>query len=47
MENGLPQNKRRSWLWHKSIAMIAKKHNGYCAFEATDEIFILRVVLPL
>ncbi|HHU89821.1 MAG TPA: GHKL domain-containing protein [Clostridiaceae bacterium] len=48
MENGLPQNKREDHgFGTKSIAMIAEKHNGYCAFEATDEIFILRVVLPL
>jgi len=27
--------------------MIAEKHNGYCAFEAKEGLFTLKVVLPL
>lgn len=48
MENGLPQSHREGHgLGAKSIAMIAEKHSGYCSFEAKDEIFTLRIVLPL
>ncbi|MGI6622462.1 MAG: GHKL domain-containing protein [Acetivibrionales bacterium] len=31
----------------KSMSMIAEKYNGYCSFEKTEDIFILRIVLPL
>lgn len=48
IENGLPQSKREGHgFGAKSMAMIAEKYNGYCSFEKTDEIFILRIVLPL
>lgn len=48
MENGIPQSCRDGHgLGVKSIAMIAEKNNGYCSFEATCEIFTMRIVLPL
>jgi hypothetical protein len=48
MENGLPQSLREGHGFGvKSMAMIAEKYNGYCSFEAKDEIFTLRIVLPL
>jgi len=31
----------------KSIKMIADMHGGFCSFEAKDDIFILKVVLPI
>lgn len=48
MENGLPQSHREGHGFGvKSMVMIAEKYNGYCSFEAKDEIFTLRIVLPL
>lgn len=48
MENGLPQSGRKGHGFGiKSICMITEKYNGYCSFEAKDEVFILRIVLPL
>lgn len=48
MEGGLPQSFREGHGFGvKSMAMIAEKYNGYCSFEAKDEIFTLRIVLPL
>ncbi len=48
MENGLPQSCREGHGFGvKSIAMIAEKYKGYCSFVAKDEIFTLRIVLPL
>ncbi len=48
MENGIPQSLREGHGFGvKSIAMIAEKYNGYCSFDAKDEIFIMRLVLPL
>lgn len=48
MENGLPQSLREGHGFGvKSMLMIAEKYNGYCSFEAKDELFTLRIVLPL
>ncbi len=48
MEKGLPQSSLEDHGFGvKSIAMIAEKYNGYYSFEAKDEIFTLRIVLPL
>lgn len=48
MENGLPQSAREGHGFGvKSMAMIAEKYNGYCSFEATAEIFTLRIALPV
>lgn len=48
MESGLPQSLREGHGFGvKSMAMIAEKYNGYCSFEAKDEIFTLRIALPL
>lgn len=48
MEDGLPQSWRKGHGFGvKSMSMIAEKYNGYCSFEARDEIFVLRMVLPL
>ena len=48
MESGLPQSDREGHgLGAKSIAMIVEKNSGFCSFEAKDEIFTLRIVLPL
>lgn len=48
IEDGLPLSKREGHgFGAKSMAMIAEKYNGYCSFEKTDEIFILRIALPL
>ncbi len=47
-EGGLPQSFREGHgFGSKSMVMIAEKHNGYCSFEAKDEIFTLRIALPL
>jgi len=47
IKDGIPQSKRENHgFGTKSMAMIAEKYNGYCSFENTDEIFILRIVLP-
>jgi two-component system sensor histidine kinase AgrC len=48
MENGLPQSRLEGHGFGvKSMAMIAEKNNGYCSFTAEDEIFTLKIVLPL
>jgi len=48
MENGFPQSESEGHgFGAKSIAMIAEKYNGYCSFETTGEIFMLRIVIPL
>lgn len=48
MQNALPQSLREGHGFGvKSMAMIAEKYNGYFSFEAKDEIFTLRIVLPL
>ncbi|MEG1773359.1 MAG: GHKL domain-containing protein [Oscillospiraceae bacterium] len=48
MENGAP---KRGTEGHgfgvKSIEMLTKKYDGYCAFAAQDHRFSLKVVLPL
>lgn len=47
MENDLPQSLREGHGFGvKSMVMIAEKYNGYCSFEAKDDIFTLRIVLP-
>ncbi len=48
MENGLPQSLREGHGFGvKSIDMIVEKYRGYCSFDVKDEIFIMRIVLPL
>lgn len=48
MENGLPKSIQEGHGFGvKSMVMIAEKNKGYCSFEAKDEIFTLRIVLPL
>lgn len=48
MREGLPQStKPQHGFGAKSIRMIAEKHNGYCAFEAEEGLFTLKVVFPL
>ena len=48
MREGLPESAQpQHGYGAKSIRMIAEKHNGYCAFEAEDGLFTLKVVLPL
>ena len=48
MREGLPQSAQpQHGFGAKSIKMIAEKHKGYCAFEAKDGLFTLKVVLPL
>jgi two-component system sensor histidine kinase AgrC len=48
MAHGLPQSNREGHgLGVKSMAMIAEKYNGYCAFETMNDIFTMRLVLPL
>lgn len=48
MENGFPHSIQEGHgFGTKSMAMIAEKYNGYCSFEITGEIFMLRIVLPL
>ncbi len=48
MREGLPESTQpQHGFGAKSIRMITEKHNGYCAFEAEDGLFTLKVVLPL
>lgn len=48
MRDGLPENiQPQHGYGTKSIRMIAEKHSGYCAFEAGEGLFTLKVVLPL
>lgn len=48
MRNGLPiSTAAHHGYGTKSIRMITEKHNGYCAFEAEEGLFTLKVVLPL
>ena len=48
MREGLPQGTQpQHGFGAISIRMIAEKHNGYCAFEAEEGLFTLKVVLPL
>ncbi len=48
MREGLPESTQpQHGFGAKSISMIADRHNGYCAFEAKDGLFTLKVVLPL
>ncbi|NLX63454.1 MAG: GHKL domain-containing protein [Clostridiaceae bacterium] len=48
MENGFPHSIQEGHgFGTKSMAMIAEKYNGYCSFEITGEIFMLRIVIPL
>ncbi len=48
MENGLPQSQRQGHGFGvKSMKLIAQKYDGYCSFAANDEIFTLKIVLPL
>ena len=48
MREGLPQSTQpQHGFGAKSIRMIAEKNNGYCAFEAEEGLFTLKVVLPL
>lgn len=48
MEKGLPKSMREGHGFGvKSIAMIAEKYDGYCAFRTKDGIFTLKIVLPL
>lgn len=48
MREGLPESTQpQHGFGAKSIRMIAEKHNGYCAFEAEEGLFTLKVVLPL
>lgn len=48
MEGGLPQSLREGHGFGvKSMVMIAEKYNGYCSFDAKDEIFTLRIAIPL
>ncbi|MGJ4849653.1 sensor histidine kinase [Bacillota bacterium Meth-B3] len=48
MRNGLPESAEPGHGFGvKSIKMIVEKHDGYCAFEAEDGQFTLKVVIPL
>lgn len=48
MKNGLPETKLKGHGFGvKSMALIAEKHKGYCAFTAEDQLFTLKIVLPL
>lgn len=48
MKNGLPQTDEEGHGFGvKSIAMIANKYKGYYSFSADEELFTLKVVLPL
>ncbi len=47
MQAGLPQSTRPGHgFGTKSIKMIAERHNGYFSFEAREDQFTLKVVLP-
>lgn len=48
MREGLPEGTQpKHGFGAISIRMIVEKHNGYCAFEAEEGLFTLKVVLPL
>lgn len=48
MENGLPQSQHQGHGFGvKSMAMIAEKYGGYSSFTAKDEVFTVKIVLPL
>jgi hypothetical protein len=48
MKNGFPQcNYEGHGFGVQSMAAITRKHHGYCSFAAEDEIFTLKIVLPL
>lgn len=48
MENNLPIQKQTGHGFGvKSIAMLADRYHGYCSFQAKDELFLLKIVLPL
>ncbi len=48
MRDGLPESSRPGHGFGvKSIKLIVEKYAGYCAFEAEDGMFTLKVVLPL
>lgn len=48
MKNGLPLSQQQGHGFGvKSIEMITKKYNGYYSFAAKNELFILKIVLPL
>lgn len=48
MENGLPQSQHQGHGFGvKSMAMIAEKYGGYSSFTAEDEVFTVKIVLPL
>jgi hypothetical protein len=47
MREGLPESSRpHHGFGAKSIRMITENHNGYCAFEAKEGLFTLKVVIP-
>lgn len=46
--DGLPESGRQGHGYGtKSMAMIAKKYDGYCSFVAKEGVFTLKIVLPL
>ncbi|MDD3169529.1 MAG: ATP-binding protein [Eubacteriales bacterium] len=48
MKDGLPQtNEEGHGYGTKSIVIIVKKYSGYYSFEAEDDLFRLKVVLPM
>ena len=48
MRDELPESSRPGHgFGTKSIKLIVERHAGYCAFEAKDGIFTLKIVLPL
>lgn len=48
IEDGLPESGRQGHGYGtKSMAMIAKKYDGYCSFVAKEGVFTLKIVLPL
>lgn len=48
LKNGLPQTDTKNHgFGTKSIELIAEKRHGYCTFEVTDKLCILRFMIPL
>lgn len=48
MREGIPESLRAGHGYGvKSIKMIAEKYGGYCAFKAEDDVFTLKVMLPM
>lgn len=48
IKDGLPESDREGHGYGtKSMAMIAKRHDGYCSFAAKEGVFTLKIVVPL